>query len=362
MSRKTKTICTIGPASEKPEILEKLIESGMDIARVNFSHASYEEFLVRVEMIREFSKKHKKDVKILADLQGPRMRVGKLPEAGIELKNGQEVWFTTSLDSEDAIHINDPYIHQDVEVGQPMFLSSGEIELKIVEKQGDRFKTVVEHGGILYSRKGVNLPNTDLTTKGLTPKDIQDAAYVTQHGADWVAMSFVKDKEDLLALRKVVGDKIKIVSKIERKQALANLDEIIEASDIIMVARGDLGVELPPEDLPLVQKDMIKRAKKQGKLSIVATQMLLSMVNHPHPTRAEISDVANAVLDGAEIVMLSDETAFGKYPVEALKYLVRAASKVEEFREPNSTLRLIYGKIRVFDPVAQRTEQLPSKE
>jgi pyruvate kinase len=337
MNRKTKTICTVGPSSENREVLEQLVITGMDIMRVNFSHATFDEYLNRVNLVKEFNQKHNKDVKVLADLQGPRMRVGVLPDEGMRLEQGQEIWFSTNQENKDCIFINDPYIHEDIEVGHPMFLLNGEIELEILEKQGDKFKSRVLNSGTLFSRKGVNLPDTNLTTRGLTEKDLKDLKFVMEQGVDYVAMSFVKDKKDIEDLRAIVGLNIGIVPKIERKQALLNLDEIIQVSDIIMVARGDLGVELPPVELPLVQKDMIKRCIKYDKPAIVATQMLMSMVNNPHPTRAEISDAANAIFDGATYLMLSDETAFGKYPVEALRYLVKTIEKVEEHFESNPT-------------------------
>lgn len=328
--RKVKTICTVGPASENPAILEQLVIAGMDVARVNFSHASYEEWLNRRNLIQEFNKKHNKDVKLLADLQGPRMRVGVLPPEGVKLIEGEDVWFSTNQENSDSIFINDPYIHEDIEIGHPMYLLNGEIELKIIEKSGEKFKAKVLNSGTLFSRKGVNFPDTNLTTGGLTDKDVKDAKFVIENSADYVAMSFVKDKQDIDNLREIVGPNVGIVPKIERKQALHNLDEIIQASDIIMVARGDLGVELSAVEIPIVQKDMIKRCIQYKKPAIVATQMLLSMVNHPHPTRAEISDAANAIFDGASYLMLSDETAFGKYPVEALTYLIKTIEKTEE--------------------------------
>lgn len=335
----THFICTIGPASEKPEVLEKLVLAGMDIARLNFSHATFEQFLRVQKAVRNLNKKHSKDVKLLVDLQGPRMRVGILPEKGLELKEGKEVWFSTNSEEKGVIHIDDPYLHEDVRVGEPMFLTNGEITLHITEKQGNKFRAVVEHGGTLYSRKGVNLPNTNLTTTGLTKKDIKDAEFASKHNADYVAMSFVKDGQDLRILRGLLDNpRTQVISKIERKQALPNLEEIIKESDVIMVARGDLGIEIPIEDLPLVQKQMIAKASKMKKPSIVATQMLMSMVEHPHPTRAEVSDVSNAVLDGAWAVMLSDETAFGKYPVEALSYLVKIAQRAEKHSQKKLNL------------------------
>lgn len=304
----------------------------MDIARVNFSHATEEQFIRIQKHIQSINKTHSKNVKILADLQGPRMRVGVLPKKGLLLKEGKTLWFSTNALDQKAIHIDDPFLHEDIEIGHPIHLSNGEIELEILEKDGSRFKAVVTVGGILYSRKGVNLPDTNLTTTGLTPKDKKDLAFVVKQGVDMIAMSFVKDGEEMQALHSLVNNpSIQLIAKIERKHALTNLDEIIETSDLLMVARGDLGIEIPIEELPLVQKDIIKRAREKRKPSIVATQMLMSMVTHAHPTRAEVSDVANAVLDGAWGVMLSDETAFGTYPLRSLEYLRKIANKAESY-------------------------------
>ncbi len=334
---RVRTVCTIGPASESEEVLEQLVIHGMDIARVNFSHAKHDQFIRIKEHIDNLNKKHGTHVETLMDLQGPRMRVGVMPLEGLPLQDGNEVIFTTDSSEKDAIYINDPYLHEDIQPQEPMFLSNGEIELKVLDKKGTLIKAQVIRGGTLYSRKGVNLPETDLTTRGLTNKDIDDVVFGAKIGVDYMAMSFVKDAQDLLNLKKrIAGTSIKIVSKIERKMAIMKLDEIISESDVIMVARGDLGIEVPIEEVPLLQKDMIRRATKKGVPSIVATQMLMSMVDHPHPTRAEISDVANAVLDGAWAVMLSDETAFGKYPVEALEYLAKTVRRVEKFQQEES--------------------------
>lgn len=330
MDRKTKTICTIGPNSQRPEILEQLVKNGMDIARMNMSHATHDEFNLRKALINEYNTMYGKDVKILMDLQGPRMRVGECGDKGIELREGEIVLFSTNAKNEDAIFVNDPYLHEDIEVDHPMYLANGDLELIITEKNGQDFKALVTRGGTLHSRKGVNLPETNLTTRGLTDKDLADLEFGLKQGIDYVAMSFVKDAEDINNLRTIINNPaIKVIAKIEIKQALYNIDEIIQAVDVIMVARGDLGIEVPLEELPLIQKEMIRRCKKYNTPAIVATQMLMSMVEHYRPTRAEVSDVANAVLDGADILMLSDETAFGKYPVEALKYLVNTARKAE---------------------------------
>lgn len=342
MTRATKIICTVGPASENPEILEKLVLGGMDIARFNFAHCRIEQFERCRAAIESFNTLHNKNVKILQDLQGPRMRVGVMPPEGIELKDDQEVTFSTDPSHEEAILINDPYLHEDIEVHHPIFLSNGDMELIVTEKVGSKIKAKVIRGGILYSRKGVNVPQTHTTTSSLTDKDFGDIDFGVKNGSDYIALSFVKDGKDMKKLRSYVekasqnnGRKpegIKLVAKIERKQALENLDSVIEDSDLVMVARGDLGIEIPIEELPIIQKDIINRANHKGKPSIVATQLLMSMVNHPTPTRAEVSDVANALLDGSSSVMLSDETAFGEYPIQALDYLVKIVDRIEQFK------------------------------
>lgn len=331
---RTKTVCTIGPASFDPNVLEQLVITGMDIARFNFSHAEYEKFTEVKDLIREFAKKHNRDVKILMDLQGPRIRVGVMPDEGLELKEDQIVTFTTDSKNKKAIYISDPYLHEDIEPNHPLYLANGDLELLVTAKKGNEIIARVIRGGILYSRKGVNVPETNLTTSGLTEKDLRDIDFGVKSGVDYIALSFVKDGKDIQKARKHLnGAPIKIVSKIERKQAIAHLDEIVRESDVIMVARGDLGIEMPLEAIPPLQKEIIKNCKRHLIPAIVATQMLMSMVDHHRPTRAEVSDVANAVFDGAWAVMLSDESAFGKYPVHSLDYLRRAAEAAEKYMD-----------------------------
>lgn len=334
MDNKTKTICTIGPACNTPETLEKLVFNGMDFARFNFSHAHYDQFKIDRDNIVSFAKKHGKTVKIIMDLQGPRMRVGVLPEEGIELKEGETRVFSTNPDNKDAIFINDEYLHETIEPGHPIYLANGDMELLVKEVNGNDLITKVIRGGILHSRKGVNVPETNVKTPSITDKDLKDIEFGKNENVDYIAMSFVKNADDVRQMRKLLeGSNIKIIAKIEIKMAIKNLDEIIQEVDAVMVARGDLGIELPLEQLPLVQKDMIRRCIAFRKPAIVATQMLMSMVNHHRPTRAEVSDVANAVLDGASLCMLSDETAFGNYPVHALEYLVKTIKTVEQFEK-----------------------------
>lgn len=338
---KTKTICTIGPACNNPETLEKMVFNGMDFARFNFSHANYDQFKIDRDHIVEFAKKHNKTVKIIMDLQGPRMRIGVLPPEGVELKEGETRVFSTNSDNKEAIFINDEYLHETIEPGHPIYLANGDMELLVKEVNGYDLVTKVVRGGVLHSRKGVNVPETNVKTPSITEKDLKDIEFGKQEGVDYIAMSFVKNADDIRQMRKLLeGSKIKIIAKIEIKMALNNLDEIIEEVDGIMVARGDLGIELPLEQLPLVQKDMIRRCIHARKPVIVATQMLMSMVDHHRPTRAEVSDVANAVLDGASVCMLSDETAFGKYPIHALEYLVKTITTVEDYETAHMPVSL----------------------
>jgi pyruvate kinase len=322
----TKIICTIGVSSESPTVLEQLVVTGMDIARLNFSHATFEQYVRVKTLLTRYNTMYHTAVTMMVDLQGPRMRVGELPAEGLELIQGSCVTFSTDSMDSDAIYISDPYLHQDVLPSHPLFLANGDMELRVTKVHEQQITAEVVRGGILHSRKGVNVPGTSLTTRGLTDKDRRDVAFAVEQQADYIAMSFVETGEDMNELRAVVNkSSIKTIAKIERQQAVQNLDSIIDASEILMVARGDLGAEIPVEEIPMLQKHIIRRARARGKPSIVATEMLLSMVDHPVPTRAEVSDVANAVLDGAWGVMLSDETAAGEFPIQATKYLAKTA-------------------------------------
>ncbi len=335
----TKIIATIGPASENKETIENLIKEGVEIFRMNFSHCTYEEYKTRRKIILEAAKKFKKKVKILQDLQGPRIRVGELPKSGKELKDGELVIFTTSQDkSKNFIFIDNPHLHTDISIGDPIYLANGEMELETIKTENTEIHAKVIRGGILYSRKGVNLPKTKLTISGLTDKDIEDVKFSIKEGVDYIGISFVQSKKDVEKLRSIVNKKVKIVSKIETALAVKNADEIIQESDAIMIARGDLGIEIPMEEIPYIQKNLIRHATWHGVPSIVATQMMMSMINHPHPTRAEISDIANAVLDGASVLMLSDETAQGKYPKETIQIMVKTIKHTEKTLKKELTI------------------------
>lgn len=331
-----KTVINTGPKSESPEVLEQLMDAGMDIARINFSHAGENEARDRKKIISELNSKKNKNVKILQDLCGRRIRIGEIPGGQQELVAGQEVTFYT-LNAPDIqageIPIKDNFLHQDLKSGDYLLIESGRFraEVKSVDQERQRIVCVFDKGGILLSNKGVNVPFVKLTTPVVTEKDKADIALGKELGFEYVAVSFVQTAEDVETVRKLLNPEQKIISKVEDPIGVQNIDEIIRASDGIMVARGDLGVELPLEEIPFIQKEMVAKCRYAGKPSIVATQMLLSMVHHPRPTRAEVSDVANAVLDGADALMLSDETSVGEYPVESLQTLVTIAQRAEKY-------------------------------
>jgi pyruvate kinase len=331
----TKIITTIGPKSESSEVMEEMSAAGCDIFRVNFSHSNPRQFLEIQKNLKNVSKKLKKDIKIMQDLQGPRIRVGVLPANGISLHENKTYAFCSSENGSchpDSIPIDCKNLHEFIKKGDPFYLANGEIELYVVKVTGANIYATVLEGGILTSHKAVNIPKTNLLNASLTKKDIKDAKLGIKNNVDYIALSFVQTGEDVKDLRKLIGNnkKIKIIAKIERGLALDNIDEIIRASDGIMIARGDLGIEIPLEQIPVAQKNLIRHAHWHNKPAIVATQMLTSMIQHPHPTRAEVSDIANAIFDGADGVMLSDETAIGLYPVKAVSYMKKIINYTEK--------------------------------
>lgn len=331
-----KTVVNIGPKSESLETLEALFDAGMHIARFNFSHAKEDEARDRTAKIRSLNEKKGRDVKILQDLCGRRIRVGEVPGGEKEIIPGEPVTFYTLGAPQPQTHevpIKDAFLHQDLKPGSIILIESGRFRGEVTEVDSDRQRITVtfDNGGMLLSNKGINVPYAKLTTPVLTEKDKQDIELGKELGFEYVAVSFVQSADDIHQVRKLLTPEQKIVSKVEDPIGVANIDEIIQASDAIMVARGDLGVELPLEEIPFIQKEMVAKCRYAGKPSIVATQMLLSMVHNPRPTRAEVSDVANAVIDGADALMLSDETSIGDYPVEALKMLVTVAKRAETF-------------------------------
>jgi len=330
---KTKIVATIGPSSEDISVLSKMVESGMDIARMNFSHCTHDEYKKRREIINIEAARLNKKVSILQDLQGPRIRVGNMPESGRSLVNGELVYFSANKEDNAAIFIDEPTLPDSIEVGHPIYLSSGDIELVVKDKTKLGFSAEVVRAGVLFSRKGVNVPETRLSVSSLTDKDWDDLEFALSLGVEYVAVSFVQSGDDIRNIKNKIKGRAKIISKIETAQALHNIDDIIKESDSIMIARGDLGVEVAMEKVPFIQKKLINQAHSYKKESIVATQMLLSMMKSKKPTRAEVSDVANAVIDGADMVMLSDETANGDYPVESLETMIRIVRETERLRE-----------------------------
>lgn len=337
MTTSTKIIATVGPKSEAPEKLLALINAGVDIIRVNFSHASYEQYRRIKKFIDDYNKTAESRVYILLDLQGPRIRVGVMPEGGLLMKEGALYNFTYSqapYKKGGVIPIDNRDLYRDIRKGQPLYLCNGEIELTVREVKGRIIKAEVIHGGLLSSHKGINVPDTNMRKGGLTPKDMKDLRFGLKVGMDFVGLSFVQTAADVLKLRRLLGKKskqVKIVSKIERAIALKNIDKIIVASDVIMIARGDLGIETPIEDLPIVQKNLIRHAHWHKTPAIIATQVMTSMIKNQAPTRAEVSDIANAVLDGADVIMLSDETAIGDHALAAVKMLEKVVRRTEKY-------------------------------
>jgi len=336
----TKIIATIGPKTESPAKLNALLQAGVDVVRINFSHASYAQYKKVKALIDSFNRRHHRKngnrVTLMLDLQGPRIRVGVLPAEGLIFKEREVYQFAYSrqpYQKGGIIPINNTDLCLDIKKGQPLFLGNGALELTVREVKRKVITAQVVTGGVLLSRKGINVPYTHIKKGGLTAKDIKDVRFGLRAGMDYVALSFVQTDDDVMRLRRLLGAKsrVKVVSKIERAIALKNIDKIIAASDVIMVARGDLGIEVPIEDLPIIQKNLVRHSHWHNKPAIIATQVMSSMIKNPHPTRAEISDISNAVFDGADMVMLSDETAVGDYPVEAVKLLRKVLDRSEDY-------------------------------
>ncbi len=321
----TKIIATIGPITRNKEILEQLIHEGVDVLRVNLSHDTHEEHLKTIRYIKELNEELGSNVAILGDLQGPKLRVGAMENDKVILEDGQEFSFVTTpcTGTREKAYLSYDRLPKDVAIGEKILVDDGKLIFEVIRSnKSDTVTCKVIAGGPLSSKKGVNLPHTKISQPSLTEKDIKDALFLLEHDVDWLALSFVRKQQDILDLRKLIdnhpGD-ARIIAKIEKPEALEEIDGIISASDAVMVARGDLGVEVEFHKVPLIQKDIIKKCHKKSKPVIVATQMMESMITNPTPTRAEANDVANAVLDGADSVMLSGETSIGKYPVETVR-------------------------------------------
>jgi pyruvate kinase len=336
---KTKILCTLGPATNSAETIKSLIQTGMDGIRLNFSHSNYEFYTALYKEINKACENSQTPLAVLMDLQGPKIRIGELSVPEIEIFSGDTIEITIDEVSgtKDLISTSYKPLPKDAEINDPILIDDGLIRLKIIAKKSNSVICKVEEGGILRSKKGMNLPGMRLSTPSVTEKDFNDIEFALNYHVDYIALSFVRSAKDILHLRKWLKDKNQmkpIIAKIEKKEAVDNFDEILEAADGIMVARGDLGVELPPQEVPIIQKMIIRKCNAVGKLVITATQMLESMIHNPIPTRAEASDVANAVLDGTDTVMLSGETSIGKYPVQTVKIMNDIIRKAELYIQP----------------------------
>ncbi len=335
VKKKVKIIATIGPASRSKEMIWKLHQAGANIFRLNFSHGSHEDHIKVIDWVRELNAEHGTNICLLQDLQGPKIRTNQIVDNGVQINPGDKIRIEAGDFEGNAERISTTYktIAQDVKVGDPILIDDGNLELKAVETDGTAVTAEVIYGGILKSRKGINLPETIISEPSLTEKDKADLMFGIEQGVDWIALSFVRTAQDLIDLKGIIeskGKDIKVISKIEKPEAIENMDAIIEATDALMVARGDLGVEIDMAKVPMIQKELIEKCNMACKPVIVATQMMESMINNPRPTRAEANDVANAITDGADVVMLSGESAAGDYPVQAVSAMARIINEVED--------------------------------
>ena len=340
--RKAKIICTIGPASSHKAVISSIVKGGMDIARLNFSHGDHETHKRYIRMIRELSRTHRKPVAIIQDLQGIKIRVGRLENGAVELKKDSVVTLMpgAGVGNSRKVYISYPPLIRDVRKGDTILFDDGLIQLVVIRTVKNTVQVKVREGGVLREKKGVNLPGVALSFKSFTEKDKRDLSFGIDNDVDYVALSFVRDADDIRIVKKWLSKRkrqIPLIAKIEKPEALHNIEEILSEVEGIMVARGDLGVEMPSEEIPLIQKDLIKRANRKGRIVITATQMLESMTEHMRPTRAETTDVANAVLDGTDALMLSGETATGKYPVQSVKTMDRIIRYTESIQHGSSS-------------------------
>ncbi len=334
ITKKTKIVCTIGPATESEEMLTKLVMSGMNVMRLNFSHGDFAEHQGRINNIKKVQEKLGQPIAVLQDLAGPKIRIGKFEKGLTVLKEGAFFTLTTKdiVGNDEKVSINYPTFSKEIKIGDAVLLHDGKKKLQVVDIKGDEVKCKVIVGGEIKDRRGVNLPDTDLTISALTAKDMTDLEFGIKNKVDFYALSFVRRPEDITELREILKRKksdAHIIAKIETPQAVANFDKILALVDGVMVARGDLAIEIPAENVPSVQKMIIKKCNVAGKPVITATQMLESMITSPVPTRAEVSDVANAILDGTDAVMLSEETTLGQFPVQAVEVMTKVAKKIE---------------------------------
>ncbi len=333
-TNRAKIVATLGPASNSKDTIRELIDAGVNVFRLNFSHGDHETHIKVIENIREVNQELRVHTSILQDLQGPKIRIGQVENNGVNIQPGQELVITTKemVGTSEMVSTTYENLAKDVNPGDMILIDDGNLELFVKSVNGDDVTCEVKYGGVLKSRKGINLPFTDVSAPSLTEKDIEDLAFGIEQEVDWIALSFVRHADDVRDLRSRIeakGKDIRIVAKIEKPEALKNIDEIISESDALMVARGDLGVEIVMEEVPMAQKMIVEKCNHAAKPVIIATQMMESMINNPRPTRAETNDVANAVLDGADAMMLSAETASGKYPVQTVKTMARTIASVE---------------------------------
>ena len=345
--KKTKIICSIGPASRKYEVMKSMVENGMNVARINFSHADLTEKKETVELVKKINKELKTNVGILYDTKGPDFRTGIVENDGINLKEGKTIRIVKDdiVGTDEAITVNYKEALNNINIDDIILLEDGLMKLLVVDKDKKGLTCSIIVGGILGSRKGINVPGVDLDMPFISEQDKEDILYACHHDGDFIALSFVSSKEDILAVKEILeqeNSSMQIISKVESNTAISNIDEIIEYSDGIMVARGDLGVEVPMKELPIIQKKIIEKCRKSGKFCIVATEMLASMYKNARPTRAEVTDIANAVLDGTDAVMLSGETTTGKYPIEAVRYMAEIVENTEKYLDYENIVKPEY--------------------
>lgn len=340
---RTKIVATMGPASSPKDVLLSMIKAGVNVCRLNFSHGKISDHKKVIDTIREINEEHKTNVAILADLQGPKIRIGLVKDGGINLINGTHINITTKecIGDDNQIYITYPEFPQDVQANEIILLDDGKLQMRVLETNNvDTVVCEVVHGGILTSRKGVNLPNTKVSIPSLTEDDLEHLHFVLDCDVDWIGLSFVRNAQDIVELKNIIAERGKaagVIAKIEKPEAIENIDAIIEVTDGVMVARGDLGVEMPLEEVPLLQKMIARKCRAASKPVIVATQMLESMITTPRPTRAEVNDVANSVLDGADAVMLSGETSVGEFPLIVIETMSKIIRNVEETGYPFNT-------------------------
>ncbi|MNJ83072.1 Pyruvate kinase [compost metagenome] len=335
--KKTKIVATLGPATADKEVLKQMILDGLNVCRLNCSHGSHEDHKKSIEMIREINAETGLNVAILADLQGPKIRTYEMENNGVMMEEGSIVTIVTERITGTAERFGISYAQmpRDVQPGERILLDDGKLQMEIIETNGEsQIKAKVIHGGILSSKKGVNLPNTKISLPSLTEKDREDLEFALSNDVDWIGLSFVRSARDIIELKHIISNrqaKARVVAKIEKPEAIEDIDEIIKVTDALMVARGDLGVEIPYQNVPLIQKMLIRKGHQHAKPVIVATQMMESMITNITPTRAEVNDVANAVLDGADAVMLSGETSVGKFPIEVIRTMINIVEEMEKF-------------------------------